>query len=247
MKPGTTSMKVVLFCGGFGTRLREDQGTIPKPLVQIGSRPILCQLMDYYAHHGHSEFVLCLGYGGDSIRQFFEQGSAPHQGRTIHCVETGLHSTIADRLAAVEPYVRGDSMFLANYSDGLTDLPLSQYVGAFQRTDATAGFVSVRISQSYHMVATNQAGTVTALTRAQEADVWINGGFFVLRPEIFDYLQPGDELVDAPFKRLMERGRLYSYRYAGFWAAVDTYKDRLSLERRYRLGDAPWEVWRGHA
>jgi glucose-1-phosphate cytidylyltransferase len=240
-------MKVVLFCGGFGTRLREHHGTIPKPLVSIGNRPIICHLMDYYVHHGHTEFVLCLGYGGDLIREFFDGPGERRPDRTVHLVNTGLHSTIADRLRAAEPYVHGERLFLANYSDGLSDLPLPPYVDAFDRSGATAGFVSVRISQSYHMVSTDDAGAVTALVGAQEADVWINGGFFVLRPAIFDYLEPGDELVEAPFRRLMAGRQLYSYRYAGFWAAVDTYKDRLRLEQRSASGDAPWEVWNTHA
>jgi glucose-1-phosphate cytidylyltransferase len=165
----------------------------------------------------------------------------------VHCVDTGLHTTIADRLRAVEPYVRGEELFLANYTDGLTDLPLPAYLDAFTNSRATAGFLSVRISQSFHMVSTDGTGEVTSLVRAQEADVWINGGFFALRRAIFDYLEPGDELVEAPFSRLIQRRRLYTYRHDGFWAAVDTYKDWLRLEQQCARGETPWEVWKRHA
>jgi glucose-1-phosphate cytidylyltransferase len=188
--------------------------------------------------------VICLGYGGQLIREYFEQPDACAPGSTVHLIDTGISATIADRLRAIEPLVRGDELFLANYSDGLTDLPLGRYLECFRRRDAVAGFISVRISQTYHVVTAGADGTVVGLTRAALADVWINGGFFVFRPEIFAHLHPGEELVEAPFARLMTAGRLYTYRHEGFWAAIDTYKDRLNLERRYETGNAPWEVWR---
>lgn len=236
-------MKVVLFCGGLGTRLREYSETVPKPLATIGSRPIVWHLMRYYAHFGHTEFLLCLGHRGDLIRDFFERDSEIPADWTIDFVETGMDATIGDRLRAVEPHLRGDTLFLANYSDGISDLPLPDYLAAFLARDAVAGFVSVRHPSSFHVVEVDAAGTVTALTRAHDADVWINGGFFVFRRAIFDYLRAGDELVEAPFQRLMESGRLYSYRHTGFWAAMDTYKDKVTLDRRYARGDAPWEIW----
>jgi glucose-1-phosphate cytidylyltransferase len=236
-------MKVVLFCGGLGTRLREHSETIPKPLATIGSRPILWYLMRYYAHFGHKEFLLCLGYRGDMIREFFLHGNERPSDWKIHFVETGQDTTIAERLRVVEPHLRDEELFLANYSDGLTDLPLPAYLEAFRARDAVAGFVAVRNQHSFHIVSSDTTGTVTALTRAQEADVWINGGFFVFRPTIFEYIQPGDELVEEPFLRLMDSGRLYSYKYHGFWAAIDTYKDKVTLERRHDRGDSPWEVW----
>jgi glucose-1-phosphate cytidylyltransferase len=236
-------MKVVLFCGGLGTRLREHSETIPKPLASIGPRPILWYLMRYYAHFGHKEFLLCLGYRGDMIREFFLRDNERPSDWKIHFVETGQDATIAERLRVVEPHLRDEELFLANYSDGLTDLPLPAYLEAFRARDAVAGFVAVRNQHSFHIVSSDTTGTVTALTRAQEADVWINGGFFVFRPTIFEYIQPGDELVEEPFLRLMDSGRLYSYKYHGFWAAIDTYKDKVTLERRHDRGDSPWEVW----
>jgi glucose-1-phosphate cytidylyltransferase len=237
-------MKVVLFCGGLGTRLREHSETIPKPLATIGPRPIIWYLMRYYAHFGHKEFVLCLGYRGEMIKEFFLSDRECPSDWTLHFVETGQEATIADRLRAVEPYLRGEDCFLANYSDGLTDLPLPRYLDAFRASDAVAGFVAVRNPHSFHIVSVGEAGRVTALTRAQDADVWINAGFFIFRPAIFEYLEAGDELVEGPFNRLIGAGLLYSYKYRGFWVALDTYKDKVNLDRRHDRGDTPWVVWK---
>lgn len=237
-------MKVVLFCGGLGTRMREYSATIPKPLATIGPDPLLLHLMRYYAHFGHTEFVCCLGHGGDEIRAYFEERPEAACNWTLHLVDTGLSAAIADRLRAVADFVRNEDIFLANYSDGLSDLPLARYVDAFKASGATAGFVATRISQSYHFVSVDDGGRVTAITPADEADAWVNGGFFVFRPAIFDYLDGADDLVGAPFRRLMAEGRLYGHRHHGFWAAMDTYKDKVRLDRCYETGRAPWEVWK---
>jgi glucose-1-phosphate cytidylyltransferase len=203
--------------------------------------------MRYYAHFGHKEFLLCLGYRGDMIREFFLHDREPHPDWKIHFIESGQDATIAERLRAAESYVRDEELFLANYSDGLTDLPLAAYLEEFRARDAVAGFVAVRNPHSFHIVSVDTTGAVTALTRAEDADVWINGGFFVFRPTIFDYIESGDELVEQPFRRLMHAGRLYSHKYHGFWAALDTFKDKVNLERRHDRGDSPWEVWKPRA
>jgi glucose-1-phosphate cytidylyltransferase len=256
-------MKVVLFCGGFGTRLREHSDTIPKPLVNIGYRPILWNLMKYYAHYGHNEFILCLGYRGDLIKEFFrnydqsvssnfvlsggqaecEDTSSDVRDWKIRFVDTGLHSNIGMRLRAVRPYLQHDEMFLANYSDQLSDLPLDVYLEGFERSGATAGFVSVRPAQSYHVVATTDSGLVTGMFPAGKGDLWINGGYMALRNEVFDYLQEGEELVEEPFRRLIAQKRLFSYRYEGFWRSMDTFKDKITFDRMAGLGDTPWAVW----
>lgn len=257
-------MKVVLFCGGLGTRLREHSDTIPKPLVTIGNRPILWHLMQYYAHFGHREFILCLGYRGDLIREYFinydarladdfvlDRGSSRlHQCHsdvpdwTIHFIDTGMKSNIGQRLAAVEPLVRDDPMFLANYSDQLSDLPLNPYLDSFRRSNAIAGFLSVRPSQSFHLVELGNDGLVGSLRSVEESDVWINGGFLALTPEVFEFMRPGEELVEQPFARLIECNRLFSQRYTGFWKAMDTFKDKLSYDELYSSGTRPWELWR---
>jgi len=257
-------MKVVLFCGGLGTRLREHSDTIPKPLVNIGYRPIAWHLMRYYAHFGHTEFILCLGYRGDLIREYFlsyreeltndftlntDTGKTELLGRDtsnwrITFVETGLHSNIGQRLLRVRRFVEKDEMFLANYADGLSDLALDQLIGLVERTKVVAGFASVRSSQSFHTVAAAPDGTVTRMGVMNEGDLWLNGGFFVLRREIFDHINEGEELVDKPFRRLIEKKQLVTHQHRGFWAAMDTFKDKITFDRMEAQGNCPWMLWR---
>ncbi len=257
-------MKVVLFCGGMGTRLREHSETIPKPLVNLGYRPIIWHLMRYYAHYGHKDFILCLGYRGDMIREFFLNYNEcmsndfvmSEGGRTLQplrrdiddwritFVDTGLHSNLGQRLLRVRRYLDGEPTFLANYSDGLSDLPLDTYLAAFAQHNAVAGFVSVRPSQSFHAVQADSDGTVCSLAPVSSTDYWVNGGFFCLRSQIFDVLNEGEELVEQPFDRLLQQRQLWTYRYDGFWAAMDTFKDKITLDRMEARGDCPWMVWR---
>ncbi len=255
-------MKVVLFCGGLGTRLREHSDTVPKPLVNIGVRPIIWHLMRYYAHYGHKEFILALGYRGDMIRDYFlnykehlsndftlsqggkkiELAHSDIQDWTIHFVDTGLHANIGQRLLRVRHYLGDDEIFLANYSDGLSNLPLDQHLAHFSQHQAVASFVSVKTSQSFHGVYADDDGTVNRLG-AMSDDFRINGGFMILRRAIFDYLNEGEELVEQPFQRLIERRLLLSYRYDGFWSAMDTFKDKITYDRMEGRGDCPWKVW----
>lgn len=257
-------MKVVLFCGGLGTRLREYSETVPKPLVTIGYRPILWHLMKYYAHYGHNEFILCLGYRGDLIKEFFlsynecmsNDFQMSHGGKTIELynrdidswkisfVDTGLNANIGQRLKAVQRLLRDEEMFLANYSDGLSDLPLAEYIDNFKGRRAVASFVSVRPSQSFHGVDVDAEGYVRDIRHVHQTDFRINGGFFVLRREIFDYMRDGEELVEEPFRRLIAERRLIAHRYDGFWAAMDTFKDKTNFDGMHARGDTPWTVWK---
>jgi glucose-1-phosphate cytidylyltransferase len=256
-------MKVVLFCGGLGTRLREYTGEIPKPMVKIGYRPILWHLMKYYAHYGHKDFVLCLGYKADVIKQFFlnyeewisNDFTLSKGGKqltlenndiedwNITFVDTGLHANIGERLVAVRKYLDGEEMFLANYSDGLTDMDLDQMISTVRDSDKVASFVAVPPSQSFHLVDLDPKGEVESIRSVSESDVLINGGFFVLRQEVFDYIEPGDELVQAPFSRLIKERKLLGYRYDRFWC-MDTFKEQQQLTDLYESGCAPWEVWK---
>jgi glucose-1-phosphate cytidylyltransferase len=258
-------MKVVLFCGGLGMRIREAGENVPKPMVTIGYRPILWHVMKYYAHFGHKDFVLCLGYRGDVIKDYFlnyseclsndfvmsEGGKRLDlMGSDIHdwkvtFVETGKHASIGQRLKAVERIIGNDEEFLANYSDGLSDLPLPRQLEHFRRHDAIASFVTVKPNLSYHFVSTDPDGLVTALEPIQQKAVRINGGFFVFRREIFKSLHDGEELVCEPFERLIRAGRLRAYQHDGFWMSMDTFKDRQQLEEIYGRGNAPWQLWNG--
>lgn len=260
-------MKVVLFCGGLGTRLREYSDTIPKPLVNIGYRPIIWNLMRYYAHFGHKDFILCLGYRGDMIKDFFlnydecvsndfiltnggkniELISSDIEDWRITFVETGMQSNIGERLVAVKKYVKDEEYFLANYSDGLSDLPLDTYLENFYASDTTAGFISVRTQDSFHAVKVGENGIVDRMGIMNGSDILVNGGFFVLKNTIFDYINEGDELVEAPFQRLIAERQLFGYEYFGFWRAMDNLKDKMTFDEMYARGDAPWEVWKSDA
>lgn len=256
-------MKVVLFCGGLGTRLREYSETIPKPLVNIGPRPIIWNLMKYYAHYGHKEFILCLGYRGDMIKDYFlnyneclsndftmseggkkvELANSDIDNWKISFVDTGINSNLGERLMAVKSYLDDEDQFLVNYSDGLSDLDLESYVQHFEEKDAIASFVGVRPSQSFHAMHSDEDGYVNQIERIGASDFWINGGFFVLKKEIFGYMKLGEELVEKPFRRLIDEKKLISYKYSGFWKSMDTFKDKKDYDSLYDKGDMPWCVW----
>jgi glucose-1-phosphate cytidylyltransferase len=219
--------------------------------------------MRYYAHFGHTDFILALGYRGDMIREFFlnynecmSNDFTMSKGGTqidlhsrdiadwrITFVDTGMHSNLGQRLLRVRRHLENEDMFLANYSDGLSDLDLKAYIAQFEQQSAVAGFVSVRPSQSFHVVRTDASGKVAALEAVGQSDMWVNGGFFCLRSQIFDVLREGEELVEQPFMRLIEQGKLWTYRHAGFWAAMDTFKDKITFDRMEASGRCPWKVW----
>jgi glucose-1-phosphate cytidylyltransferase len=219
--------------------------------------------MKYYAHHGHKDFILCLGYRGNSIKDYFLRYNEcesndfilSNGGKKVELLnsdiddwritfaDTGLHSNLAQRLKKVRSYLDGDETFLANYSDGLTDLPLNAYLERFRDSNCVASFLSVKPSQSFHCVLSDDSGRVVAIKRILESDTWINGGFFALRKEIFDYIEDGEELVEEVFQRLIEKNKLLTLRYKGFWAAMDTFKDKVRFDSHFAKGNMPWEVW----
>ena len=256
-------MKVVLFCGGYGTRLREYSEVVPKPLVNIGYRPIIWHLMRYYAHFGHKDFILCLGYKGDMIKEYFlnynecmsndftmsrggkdiKLAKSDIEDWNITFVDTGLISNIGQRLVAVKEHLKDEEMFMANYSDGLSDLNLDTYIENFKSKDATASFISVRPSQSFHAVTSDDSGIVETIEHVGGSDFWINGGFMILKNDIFDFIEDGDELVEAPFQRLIPQKKLLAYKYTKFWKAMDTFKDKKSFDALNESGNTPWAVW----
>jgi glucose-1-phosphate cytidylyltransferase len=258
-------MKVVLFCGGLGTRLRDASGDKPKPMVKIGYRPVLWHVMRYYAHFGHNDFVLCLGYKADVIKDFFlhyeewisndftlseggtkiELESNDISDWKITFVDTGLHANIGHRLMAVRKHVEDEEIFLANYADGLTDLHLPDMVDTFRASDKVAAFMAVPPSQSFHLVDVEDEGEVSSIRSVSESDLLINGGYFALRHDIFDYIYPGDELVLEPFARLIKDRKLLGYRYDRFWV-MDTFKEQQQLSDLAETGCAPWEVWKAN-
>jgi glucose-1-phosphate cytidylyltransferase len=256
-------MKVVLFCGGLGTRLREFGDNIPKPLVPLGYRPVLWHVMKYYAHFGHKDFILCLGYKADKIKEYFlhydeavsNDFVLSQGGRQIDLirsdiddwritfVDTGLHANIGQRFRAVRHLVENEEIFLANYSDGLTDMFLPDMIDAFKREAKTAAFVCAPPSQTFHVVDLGDDNRVAAIQPVRETGLLVNCGFFVFRPTIFDHIREGEELVSEPFARLIANNELMGYRYDRFWA-MDTFKEQQELSDLCARGEAPWEVWK---
>lgn len=255
-------MKVVLFCGGMGTRLKEHSGTIPKPMVDIGYRPIMWHLMKYYAHYGFKDFILCLGYKGDYIKDYFLNYNEALSnnfvmskgGREIRLynkdiedwnitfVDTGLNGNIGDRLMAVKDYLDGEEMFMANYTDGLTDLPLLQYLDDVYKSDKIASLVAVKPSLTFHVVKMD-GRNVQSIEMVQKTDLWVNSGFFVFKKDIFDYMRKGEELVLEPFARLIAENQLMAYQYEGFFVGMDTFKEKQMFDDMYNSGNMPWAVW----
>jgi len=256
-------MKVVLFCGGFGMRMREGAGSAPKPMSMIGDRPLLWHVMRYYAHFGHTEFILCLGYGAAAVKDYFlrydetlsndftlvgggggvQMFSTDITDWQITFIDTGLRSSIGERLMKVRKHVENEPMFLANYADTLTDAPLPELIERFRSSSATASLLAVAPQSTHHVIEMDAAGQVHQVRPVSELMQWENGGYFVLRPEIFSALREGEDMVPDAFARLIPDGKLMATQYSGFWRAADTFKDRAELEDMYQRGRCPWMLW----
>lgn len=253
-------MKVVLFCGGLGTRIREYSENVPKPMIPVGHQPILWHVMQYYSDFGHNDFVLCLGYKANIVKEFFlnyrhqsfgdcvvsghggqiQTLSPPAEDWRVTLIDSGIWRNIGERLWSVREHVQGEEIFAANYSDGLTDLDLDDMVEKFKQSGKIACFLAVRPPLTYHLADIGEDGAVREFRSSDRSDIWINGGYFLLRPEIFDYMREGEELVLEPFKRLIEDNQLMAYKYEGFWRSMDTLKDRQVLEDMVENGKTAW-------
>jgi len=232
-------------------------------MVQIGSRPIIWHVMKYYAHFGHKDFILCLGYKASAFKKYFlhydetiTNNFALSGGKSVELfshdikdwritfVDTGVNSNLGQRLRAVREHVKDEEMFLANYSDGVTDLNLNTMVDQFRRSTGTGAFMCARPQQSFHTVRFDGTDRVAAIEPFADSEMWINAGYFIFRQGIFEVLHEGEELVHEPFSRLIKAGKLMAHRHQGFWAPMDTFKDRLALEAMHSEGRAKWEVWK---
>jgi len=243
-------MKVVLFCGGQGLRIRDAAPTIPKPMVAIGSRPVLWHIMRYYAHYGHKDFVLCLGYNAAAIKEYFldynealsndfvlsgdgkvELLRSDIADWRITFLETGIQASVGERLLAARSHLDGEEAFLASYGDTLTDAPLPEVIEAMRSGGKTAGFLCVRpTTYTFHLVTLTENNLVDGIEAVTHSDIRINGGYFFFRREIFDYIEENEDLIEEPFARLIARRELVAYPYDGFWAPLDTLKDKHNLE-----------------
>jgi glucose-1-phosphate cytidylyltransferase len=257
-------MKVVIFCGGLGLRMRSSDDSAPKPMMPIGHRPVLWHVMRYYAHFGHTEFILCLGYGARAVKDYFLDYQETHSndfvltkgGEQIELlgsdisewritfVDTGIDTAIGERLRRVHRFLDDDEVFLANYGDVLTDAPMDQIVDRFLASDAVGSLLAVPPQDSFHVVEVDGGSRISGFTPVADMQMRINGGYFVFRQQIFDYLDEGDDLVMDGCGRAAADGRMLAVPYDGFWAPMDTLKERSRLEDLYRTGQSPWAIWR---
>ncbi len=257
-------MKVVVLCGGLGTRLREETEFRPKPLVEIGGRPILWHLMKLYATYGFREFVLCLGYRGNMIKDYFlnyeainndfticlgktsaiqYHDSHPEQNFQVTLAETGLQSMTARRIQRVRKYI-GNNRFMLTYGDGLSDLEISKLVHFHESHGRLATVTAVRPASRFGAIQLSNGSRVSRFAEKPRADGWISAGFFVFEPEVFDYLGEEDRMLEhEPLEKLAADGQLMAYQHDGFFVGMDTYRDFEHLNRLWNEAQAPWKVW----
>lgn len=257
-------MKVVILCGGLGTRLREETEYRPKPMVEIGGKPILWHIMKIYAHFGFTEFVLCLGYRGSMIKQYFLDYESmvndfsitlgEHEGRvqyhnaheekrfTVTLVETGLDTLTGGRLKRVEPHIP-DNVFMMTYGDCLANIDVSKLVAFHCAHGKAATVTAVRPFSRFGRLDIEDIGLVRQFTEKPLADEWINGGFFVFNRSIFNYLGHDGALEQEPLRNLAADGQLMAFRHTGFWYAMDTYREYIYLNELWNKQQAEWRIW----
>jgi glucose-1-phosphate cytidylyltransferase len=250
-------VQVVILCGGKGTRLQEKTQYIPKVLVEVGGRPILWHIMRGYAAAGYTDFVLCLGYLGDKVRDYFRNGGtvlAASPLETIHyttpagppwritCVDTGIETQTGGRIYRAAPWISEDTFF-ATYGDGLADLDLDALLAFHRQHGRAATLTAVQPVSQFGLLEMDAAGSITAFQEKPRLQQWVNGGFFVFNRAIFNYLDDNCILERAPFERLARDQQIVAYRHGGFWACMDTYKDTMILDSLWASGQAAWKTW----
>jgi len=220
--------------------------------------------MKYYAHFGHKDFILCLGYMGDTIKNYFvnydeylsndfvySKGgnkmsllNKDIEDWTITFADTGINSSLGERLLAVQKYLKDESSFLVNYSDGLTDLNLSDMITHFNKADKKGMLMTTPPQRSFHVVHFDEKNDVREISALSKSGLWMNAGYFIFKNDIFEYLKPGEDLVDNALQKLIFENELAVYPYHGTWITMDTFKEKQMLDEMYNKGDTPWEVWK---
>lgn len=258
-------MKTLILCGGQGTRLREETEYRPKPLIEVGGRPILWHIMKTYAHHGHRDFVLCLGYRGQMIKEYFLNYHAMNNDFTVNLgtqetiryhqinaendfkvtlADTGLESMTGGRILRAARYLEGDT-FMLTYGDGLSDVDLTKVMEFHQSHGKLATVTTVRNISRFGTVRLDEGGQVTDFAEKPQQDTWISAGFFVLSRKVLDLIEGDDTIFEqGPLQKLAQRGELVAYRHDGFFYAMDTYREYLLLNELWNSGEAPWKVWK---
>lgn len=232
---------VVILCGGRGTRLQEHTQAIPKPLVEIGSQPILWHVIQIYIAQGFRSFVLLTGYKGEMIESFADQIQWP-SGTSVQCLNTGLDTPTGGRLAQVRTEV-SDQRFCATYADGVADIDLHALLDEHERHGLTATMTVVQPELQFGVAELNGDGIVRGFVEKPRSEHWINGGFFCFEPGFLDLLEPDSVLEREPLARLAATGDLRAFRHEGFWECMDTYKDAGMLNDLWNGGAAPWKLW----
>ena len=257
-------MKVVILAGGFGTRISEESHLKPKPMIEIGEQPILWHIMKEYSKYGFNEFIICLGYKAYVIKEYFADYflhtsdvtfDLAKNEMTVHnnfsepwkvtLVDTGLNTMTGGRVKRIQKYV-GNEPFMLTYGDGVSDVDISKLVEFHKSHGKIATMTTVNVGQRFGVIVTDEEGIIRAFREKRDADgSWINGGYMVLNPQVFDYIKDGDETVfeQTPLEGLANDGELVAFRHEGFWQCMDTQRDKMKLEEMWNSGSAPWKVW----
>ena len=256
-------MKVVLLAGGFGTRISEESHLRPKPMIEIGEKPILWHIMKYYSQYGFHEFVVCLGYKQYVVKEFFadyflhmsdvtfdlannqmEVHNNYSEPWKVTLVDTGLKTMTGGRVKRIRPYV-GDEPFMLTYGDGLANVDLKKLEESHRQHGRIATITAVNVGQRFGVLDIQQGGRIQAFREKNDRDgALINGGFMVMNPQVFDYIQGDDTVLEKePLENLARDGELMAFTHDGFWKCMDTQRDKMQLEAMWQSGQAPWKIW----
>ena len=234
-------MKTVILCGGRGTRLGEHGVSVPKALIDIGGKPIIWHLMKLYSNYGLNDFVLCLGYLGNSIRKYFSENSQDDWNVTL--ADTGEDTNTGGRVRRVRELLEGDDNFSVTYGDGLANVNLSKLIAFHKEHGRLATLTAVHPRSNFGLIKLDNAGAVTAFQEKPVISDWVNGGFFLFNRGVLDYLEDNSVLEREPLERLARERQLIAYQHDGFWKCMDTFKDNLEFNQLWDSGSADWKVW----
>jgi len=257
-------MKVVILAGGYGTRISEESHLKPKPMIEIGDRPILWHIMKTYSHYGFNDFIICLGYKGYSIKEYFSNYYLHHSSVTfdfskensmqvhsnvaepwrITLVDTGSNTMTGGRIKRIKEYIDNET-FMLTYGDGVGDIDIPKTLEFHKQRKATATVTAIQPSGRYGALIMNENDSVNGFLEKPAGDGnWINAGFFIFEPQIFDYIDGDSTILERePLERLAQSGEMVAYKHKGFWSPMDTKRDKERLEEHWESGNAPWKVW----
>lgn len=257
-------MKAVILAGGLGTRLSEETVIKPKPMVEIGGKPILWHIMKTYSHYGINEFIICCGYKQYMIKEYFVNYFSHNSDMTVDLsdnsvqihdnhsekwkvtlIDTGLNTMTGGRIKRIQEYV-GNNRFLLTYGDGVTDLNIKETIEAHEASRALLSMTAYQPQGKFGAIVIDQHNQVHSFTEKPDGDGnWINAGYFVCEPEVFDYIQNGDATVfeKEPLEAIAREGKMHAFKHKGFWKPMDTIKDTIDLNEMWASGRAPWKVW----